>query len=469
MAISHRASGSWAYAASGSVTTTLPTHQSGDMLIVRVAAKSSAIASCSATTATSGWAKIGQTAGSTNSGNGTGSVLVAAFWKQATSGAESNPTIDFSQAVTQVGHVAISYQKGAEVWVTPVGAGGLDEGTADTSHSATIASHVSVTSGDMVDFFTGIRDDCTMTLPTITQSGVTFDVVSEQPATAGTDTGGADGAYDGGYRLATAGTSNAAAVVTGTLNTSEQGTSWMTRLRVGPFTGTGAISVPSATVSGTGVETFTATGAITVPSATVSGTGTHAENATGTGAITVSAPTVVGTGAEVFTATGDITGAAPTVAGTGAEVFTATGSVTVPAATVDGTGGETFTATGAISATAPTVAGTGEETFTATGAISMPAATVSGTGEEVFTATGAITVPAPAVAGTGDHSAGGVSPSGTGAISVPAATVSGIGSMTSPQVSPGGSARRPGLVRVPWARVHPEDDEWDAIVAALLD
>lgn len=233
MAISLRNAGSWAYAASGSVTPTLPTHASGDMLIVRVAYKSSAIATCAASTATSGWAKIGEYhSGTTNSGNGTGSVAVAAFWKIAASAAETNPTIDFSQTVTQVGHVALSYQKGAsEIWDTPVGDGGGEE-VQDAGKSITVASHISVTAGDMVDVFFGIRDDCTVTSPTFTQTGVTFGTVSEQPGTAGSDTSGADGAYDGCYRLASSGTSSAAAVLTCTLDTSEWAAAWQTRLRL---------------------------------------------------------------------------------------------------------------------------------------------------------------------------------------------------------------------------------------------
>src|SRR3990167_313011 len=114
MAISLNTAGSWAYASSGSVSVTLPTHATGDMLLVRVAYKSSAIATCPASTATSGWAKLGEFHdGTTNSGNGTGSVAVAVFWKQAASASEPDPTIDFSQTQTQAGRVALSYQKAA--------------------------------------------------------------------------------------------------------------------------------------------------------------------------------------------------------------------------------------------------------------------------------------------------------------------------------------------------------------------
>ncbi len=146
----------------------------------------------------------------------------------------------------------------------------------------------------------------------------------------------------------------------------------------GTTTGTGAISVPAPTVSGTGTVTITGTGAIAVPAPTVAGSGT--ETFTATGAISVPAPTVAGSGTETFTATGTITAPAPTVSGTGTETFTATGAITVPAGTVSGTGTETFTATGAISVASAVVSGTGVLTITATGAISVSPPTVSGSG-----------------------------------------------------------------------------------------
>jgi hypothetical protein len=234
MAISARAVGSWAQASSGTTQTiTLPTHAAGDMLIVRFGVKTAAIASTTLTCGTSGWQKLGQYAnGSTNSGNGTGSVLLGVFYKEATSASETNPVITSSQTIAQSVGVAVSYQKAStEYWVTPVGDGGPDT-TSGTSHSATIQSHVTATAGDLIDFFTGICDDTTMTVPTFTQSGLTLGTVAEYPATAGSFTAGSDMAADGGYRAVSSGTSSAAAVVTGTLSTSETGTSWTTRLRV---------------------------------------------------------------------------------------------------------------------------------------------------------------------------------------------------------------------------------------------
>lgn len=241
MAISINTAGSWAFVASGSITVTLPTHATGNMLICRVSYKSSAISTALASTATAGWAKIGTEFhnGTTNSGNGIGSVAVAAFWKVATSGSETNPQIDFSQTITQAGAVAVSYQKASnETWDTPRGDGGGDT-SSGTGVSATIQSHVTAKNADMTDFFIGIADDTTMTVPTFTQASLTLAAVSEQPATAGIVTTGDDMAFDGGYRLATAGTSSAAAVVTGTLSTAETGSAWVTVMHVyiaGSFT-----------------------------------------------------------------------------------------------------------------------------------------------------------------------------------------------------------------------------------------
>lgn len=185
--------------------------------------------------------------------------------------------------------------------------------------------------------------------------------------------------------------------------------------------------------------THTATGSVSVPAATVAGTGVM--HPSGTGAISVPAATTSGTGAETFTATGAVSVPAATTSGTGAETFTATGAVTVPAATTSGTGDHTEsapTATGAVSVPAPTVTGTGALTFTATGAITAPAATFDGTGAQAFTATGALSAPAATVGGTGTHLE---NVTGTGAITAPAATVAGVGTGgADPSTSPYASA-----------------------------
>ena len=284
------------------------------------------------------------------------------------------------------------------------------------------------------------------------------------------------------------------------------------------LTGTGAVTVPAATVAGTGEEVLTATGAVSVGAPTVAGTGDHtAPTMTGTGAVTVGAPTVSGVGAHPFTATGSVTVGAPTVAGTGELVLTATGAITGQAPTVAGSGAEILTGTGAVTVPPPTVAGAGDHTEgtpnpTGTGAIAVPSAAVVGAGAEVFTASGAITSAAPTVAGVGELiftatgaigvpavlavGSGALVLTGSGAIAVPVATIVGVGetsqsvtgtgAITAPAATVAGSgtggeedvyhvgppgrrwlvpskkpASRPGRT--------PDDDDWEAILAALLD
>jgi hypothetical protein len=224
-----RASGLWAAAASGSVTPTLPTHVASDQVVVWVAYKSSAIATCVASTATPGWAKIGEfVGGSVNSGVGTGSVNIAAFWKEATSSSETNPTITFSQTVTQVGHIANSFAKSAgETWSTPVGAGGAWAST--TNVSAAVASHIPVAANDYEHALLAVADDSGFTARGMTQAGVTFGTV----VTIGSlvDATGDDGAYTAIRVPVTGGPSSSAAVITGTLAVAETGSVWQTRLR----------------------------------------------------------------------------------------------------------------------------------------------------------------------------------------------------------------------------------------------
>jgi hypothetical protein len=234
MAITPRAVGTWAASNATTQTVTLPTHATGDMLIVRTIRKPFTNPD-DTVISTTGWNPVatGVANGATANGVGVGSMGFKAFYKIAASASETNPVVTWGTTAAPGAAVAVSYQKGgSESWVTPVGNGGGDA-TARTSQTSTIASHISVTAGDLVDFFRGQCDDSgALTVPTITQASVTYDTVVEYPATALLDGTSNDIAADGGYRIATAGTSSAAAVVTGTSAASEQHGAWMTRLRV---------------------------------------------------------------------------------------------------------------------------------------------------------------------------------------------------------------------------------------------
>ena len=227
MAISFVGANAWV-SGTGNITPTIhASAATGDMMLCRIGTKPYN----GTNTMPAGWVSLGTFAdGTVGAGNGVGSMKVEVFWKEH-DGSEANPLV--TNATNNVSGAGITvYRKGAgESWVTPVGDGGPDT-TVDASKSMTVQSHVSVVSGDWVDFFLAVRDNTTMTVPDITQAGVTFAAVVEAPAAALTTTSGGDMAADGGYREATSGTSSAAAVITGTLSTNETGSAWMTRLRV---------------------------------------------------------------------------------------------------------------------------------------------------------------------------------------------------------------------------------------------
>jgi hypothetical protein len=425
MAIGLNTEGSWVAANATTQVVTLPTHATGDMLIVRVGMKHATLPG-DITCGTSGWARIDQhNNGTTASGNGVGDVQIAAFWKVATSAAETNPTITYhaSVAATPSCAVATSISPTAgKVFATPL----ADAGSiaAATNYSATMGSHIAVAAGDFLIGFSVTNDNTTLTNPTFTQTGITFAAVVESPAAALSSATSNDISADGCYRIANSGTSSAAAVFTGTNSVADVGAAMVIRLREEDppaVTGTGAVSLPATTTSGTGAEAFTATGAVSLP-----------------------ATTVDGAGAEVFTATGAASLAAATVAGTGDHTENetdpeGTGAVSLAAATVDGTGSLGLTGTGAAALAAMTVSGTGALVLTGTGAVSLSATTVAGDGVhlEAVTGTGAVALSAASVAGTGLHIE---NATGTGAIALPALAVAGTGNAP----SSGGSGGRHG-------------------------
>jgi hypothetical protein len=245
VAITNNAIGTWVAATATTQVVTLPTHATGDMLIVRVGFKHATMPT-TVTCGDAGWTKLGEdNSGTTASSNGAGSVQVAVFYKEATSAAETNPTITFDAgtAATPSCAVALSYSKGAgETWDTPLGDGGPI--SVATNFSATIGSHISATTGDLIDAFVVTNDNTTLTVPTFTQASLTLDTVTEAPATALSSATSNDISADGCYRTATAGTSSAAAVYTGTNSVADEGEAWTTRLRV---TATPAAKPPRST------------------------------------------------------------------------------------------------------------------------------------------------------------------------------------------------------------------------------
>ena len=237
MPIDIRADSGWADTSLESLAIPLPTHAAGDMLVIRICGK----LYTNTYSLDNGWTAVAakfDSPGGVAGGAGSGDTGVQAWYKEAASASETNPTLTVGGGSNSIPTIysALSYMKDSgETWETPVGDGGAATGADSADITAPIQSHVSVVAGDMVDFFYVITDNTTCTVPSISQPGVTFDTIIEAPAAAISTTTGNDGAADGGAALALSGTSSGAATVTGTLSTSELTTyksAWMTRLRV---------------------------------------------------------------------------------------------------------------------------------------------------------------------------------------------------------------------------------------------
>lgn len=242
MSVAHRATGTWAeLTADGSVA--IPaTPQAGDRMYLLARWKDFSV-----TATVANWTELTEFAdGSTTSGNGTGSVKVACWYRDWQPG-DSDPTIDFSANPTNASVVITVMSKGAdEVWDTPVARTAAMTTWTTTSQSVSASATVDVRSSGVVMGLIGIRDDtAVMTRPTngVDDAGglVTWNGnYVESPATHHSTTTGDDGAADLGYRLVTTGAAGATLRMTGTISAAETGAAlWVVQ-------GVSTLVIPSA-------------------------------------------------------------------------------------------------------------------------------------------------------------------------------------------------------------------------------
>lgn len=118
MAITLSASGTWTEFTTGNPVVTIPgTPAAGDRMYVWLVWKNQTITS----SGPAGWTEIAEYKdGTVASGNGTGSVTIAVYYRDWQSG-DGNPTITMSGVVGVGAHVGQLWSKGAgETWDTPV-------------------------------------------------------------------------------------------------------------------------------------------------------------------------------------------------------------------------------------------------------------------------------------------------------------------------------------------------------------
>lgn len=227
MAVSFRVTGTWAELTADGAVAIPATPQAGDRMYLFARWKDFSITA--QVTSPVGWTKLTEFAdGSTSTGNGTGSVKVACWYRDWQSG-DTNPTVDFSANPTNASVVIMVMSKaGGDVWLTPLAVTAAMTNWTTTSQIVSASSTVAVPSGGVVMGLIGIRDDtATMTRPTSgiddSTSAITWNGnYVESPASHHSTTTGDDGAADLGYRLVTTG-ATATLRMTGTLSAAETG------------------------------------------------------------------------------------------------------------------------------------------------------------------------------------------------------------------------------------------------------
>lgn len=227
MAVSFRAVGTWAELTADGAVAIPATPQAGDRMYLFARWKDFSITAQVTSPVT--WDEITEFAdGSATSGNGTGSVKVACWYRDWQPG-DTNPTVDFSASPTNASVVIIVMAKDADdVWSTPVARTAAMTNWTTTSQIVSASASVAVPSSGVVMGLIGIRDDtATMTRPTTGIDDSTGAITwngnyVEAPATHHSTTTGDDGAADLGYRLVTTG-ATATLRMTGTISAAETG------------------------------------------------------------------------------------------------------------------------------------------------------------------------------------------------------------------------------------------------------
>lgn len=232
MAITFEGSTAWGslFDPSSATNTSIPgTPAAGDRTYVFAAWKTFSItATCASNSDTRPYTEITEFAdGSVAAGNGTGSMKVAAWYKDWASG-DDGPTVTWSTGTALVGGLqCFLLRKGAsETWDTPLFV--TAAWPSSSSQTVSASSTVAVPDGAIVMAEVGIRDDsATFTRGATTgidvASGITWNGnYVEEPATHLSTTAGNDMSADTGYRLVTTG-GTVTLRVTATLSAAETG------------------------------------------------------------------------------------------------------------------------------------------------------------------------------------------------------------------------------------------------------
>ena len=237
MAISVRASGTWAASITQSPSVAIPAgYSAGDLGILVSAWRPYTVTA----TVNQSWTEIiDESPGATANGNGTGSSRVYVAYKVFTTASETNPTITRSAAITPEGDVIIVLQKAASDgdWTVTKIATAVEQAMGTTAMSHALTTTAGILANDLVFALTAVADDsATFTRATTAISGgpTWSGNVVEYPATHLSDVSGNDMAADLIYRVASSYVATGQTItITATLSAAERVASTLFSVRVG--------------------------------------------------------------------------------------------------------------------------------------------------------------------------------------------------------------------------------------------
>lgn len=253
MAITTKASGSWAELTATAAVTIPGAPAAGDRMFLYATWKDFSV-----TASVTGWTAIGAefTDGAVATGNGTGSMKVQAWYKDWKTG-DTNPTLTFSAGVLAAAVIIILAKDATETWNEPGTVTAAWPVTA-TTQTISASSTIYVSNSAMVYAFIGIRDDsATFTRPTTAidvASGITWN--GNHATTPGTNfstTTGNDMAASGGLRGVTTAGVTATLRVTATISAVETGAiKWIVQALGGQGFAQAQASIKAFDVEGVG-------------------------------------------------------------------------------------------------------------------------------------------------------------------------------------------------------------------------
>jgi hypothetical protein len=253
----------------------------GDMVLLFVIVK---YASTTITTPTD-WNLVSDTAiansGLTDSGNDSGNIRAAIFWREKDAGWSTMPAVDLSGTPDCTMRGVITYQKdgGDPAWATPIGASAADNTVATTGVNPGVASpQIDFGTGDLFGTFAAQNGDAgTFASIAYTVAGVTFVTVNNRlgaATTSGTDlrgftsekfysSGTASAGPDGDFVITTANANCAGVMAFYRLSLASGGAS------PSPAVTVTTVALPAATVTASASTTQTTIArSFTLPAAT---------------------------------------------------------------------------------------------------------------------------------------------------------------------------------------------------------